>query len=384
MRAAAPSIASIATGAVLIVLALLFGTAPLLVAGVGFAALGVLAVAVVWCSLQGVSVRRAIVLEQVVEGEPFRVLVTLRYGPLGLPGAELHDPLAGGTISLAVPPAPLRGRRGATVRVQAALGTRGLHRIPAPRVRVRDPLGLFFSERAGDGAEELLVLPRTEPVLLHPAGGDLRRLAAGNHAGEDPPAAVELDGLRPYRPGTPATRIHWPALARGAGLLERRLRAEAEGVPLVILDPRDGGRTELLDAAVRAAASLTLWLARGGGCRLLIGGERRALAVERDLRAWPSAHARLALVQGGTSAQAPVCSEALAGGWLLYVAATSMRRPPAPLAATGSSWALVLPAQLFDALGMAAAFEVAGCRGQLWRAPVAGSLAQPAGEAMGR
>src|SRR5579875_3204263 len=117
MRGLTPSIVSVLAGGALVILA-----------GVGFAALGVLAVALVWTSLLGAGVRREPPHEQVVEGQPFRALIALRCGPLGLPGAELHDPLAGGSIELAVPPAPLRGRRAATVRVQASLGTRGLHR----------------------------------------------------------------------------------------------------------------------------------------------------------------------------------------------------------------------------------------------------------------
>ena len=58
----------------------------------------------------------------------------------------------------------------------------------------------------------------------------------------EPMGATEVDGLRPYRQGTPASRIHWPALARGAGLLERRLRADTDSRPLVVVDAR-GVRT---------------------------------------------------------------------------------------------------------------------------------------------
>jgi uncharacterized protein (DUF58 family) len=110
-------------------------------------------------------------------------------------------------------------------------------------------------------------------------------------------AATEVDGLRPYRPGTPASRIHWAALARGAGLLERRLRAEQESRPLVVLDSRcDGDESDLLDAAVRAAASLLFELARDVGCGLLTPGSGRPLQVDQRLGGWSVAHAHLALV----------------------------------------------------------------------------------------
>ena len=74
-------------------------------------------------------------------------------------------------------------------------------------------------------------------------GRDRGRRSEGADARQvdEPLAAVDIDGLRPYRPGTPASRIHWAALARGAGLLERRLRADGDTRPLVVLDARSPG-----------------------------------------------------------------------------------------------------------------------------------------------
>src|SRR5439155_4932797 len=137
-------------------------------------------------------------------------------------------------------------------------------------------------------AQELLVLPRTEPVSWSTRERAARSEGPDRRPVDEPPASVDVDGLRPYRPGTPASRIHWAALARGAGLLERRLRSDGDTRPLVVLDARGSGPPEHLDAAVRAAASLTLELARRGGCRLLLPGERRAVAVEADLASWPA------------------------------------------------------------------------------------------------
>ncbi len=67
-------------------------------------------------------------------------------------------------------------------------------------------------------------------------------------------AESEIDGVRPYRENTPASRIYWPSVARGAGLMERKLISEADSRPLVVLDPRGPQSPEALDAAVRAAA----------------------------------------------------------------------------------------------------------------------------------
>src|SRR4029077_18048169 len=163
--------------------------------------------------------------------------------------------------------------------------------------------------QAATGADEILVLPRTERV--HWLGRDLARPdpnvgrgptepLVANEGGSRPErcAAAEVDGLRPYRQGTTASRIHWPALARGAGLLERRLQADGDSRPLVVLDARCyDGPAEYLDACVRAAASLVLELTRQGGCSLLLPGERRPIDLDRELSTWHAAHVKLAMVE---------------------------------------------------------------------------------------
>ena len=80
-------------------------------------------------------------------------------------------------------------------------------------------------------------------------------------------------------------------------MLERRLTADGDSAPLVVLDASAPPSEEALDMAVRAAASLCLHLARRGGCALLLPGDRRPLFVAPDLAAWPAAHARLAVVE---------------------------------------------------------------------------------------
>ena len=122
----------------------------------------------------------------------------------------------------------------------------------------------------GGEPDELLVLPRVLPVIATAGGedGDSAHARAALTAA----AETEIDGLRPHREGAPASRIHWPALARGAGLMERKLISEADSRPLVVLDPRAPESPEALDAAVRAAASLTVHFAKRGGCGAAAAG----------------------------------------------------------------------------------------------------------------
>ena len=111
-------------------------------------------------------------------------------------------------------------------------------------------------------------------------------------------AELEIDGLRPYREGTSASRIHWPTVARRGEMLERRLVAELDSAPLIVLDP-SGEDEEGLDKAVRAAGSLCVHLGHAGGCAILLPGERRPVEIGHDLAGWATVHARLALVESG-------------------------------------------------------------------------------------
>jgi uncharacterized protein (DUF58 family) len=361
-------------GAALILAGLTFDASVLFVPGVAFALLGVVVPPWIWLASRGAGVSRALEADRVIEEQPLEALIEVRRGPLGLPGGELLDPLASAGMRIAGSPrAPGAGRRN-TVRVVARFPRRGRRRFESPAVALGDPLGLVRIVRRGQAAsQELLVLPRTERLqsLQRDSGG--RSNTAGAAAALEALAATEVDGLRPYLPGTPASRISWPALARGAGLLERRLRADRESGPLVVLDARCTGHPDRLDAAVRAAASLTLELARRAGCELLLPGERRALQIDPDLGTWAGAHARLALVEGGPDAPAPSLAFRPRIGPVFYVAADRDRLPARLLRGGQRGGVLVLPKELTPAVRHVASFEVSGCRGYLLGA--AGSTA---------
>ncbi len=361
-------------GAGMILIAFLFDAAPLFVPAVALMLVGLVTPAWVWSSARGAVAQRECSVDRVVEGEPLAATIVVQRGRLGLPGAEVVDPFTSSRLGLSGPLSPLRGGRTAHVRVVARFPHRGLHRLAPPVLHVSDPLELArVQTSSAEPDQTMLVLPRTEPVhWLSPGRGRRLQLLDGNDAAQTL-AAVDLDGLRPYRPGTPASHIHWPAVARGAGLIERRLQADGDTRPLVVLDTRGPGPSEELDAAVRAAASLTLELARGGGCGLLLPGEQRATPIDRELISWPAAYRRLALATGGPEARAPVVGTPRGRlGPMIYVAARAPTRLSHAADLGGGTVVLVVPHASLSGgrprgvRGSAlATLDVSGCRGFL-------------------
>jgi uncharacterized protein (DUF58 family) len=210
------------------------------------------------------------------------------------------------------------------------------------------------------------VLPRVEPLLTGGGEGGAAEedLADGSGRGiggvglDTGAIEFELDGLRPYRDGTPASRIHWPSVARTGELLEIKLVTGGRDSPLIVLDASDPVDEECLDKAVRAAASLCFHLAATDGCAILMPGEARLLEIDTGLRSWPAVHARLALVEAGM--RLPRMRHQ-PGGEVFWV--TGAASPP-PQARPGSREAargyVVSPA---IAGGPPPAFTVAGCSG---------------------
>jgi uncharacterized protein (DUF58 family) len=373
------AIAVALSGAVLLLVAFVFDAAPLFVPGVALLAIGLAAPLWVWVCARGAHARRVLGAERVIEEQPLEASIEVRRGRLGLGGwgrFEVIDPFTGSHLDMTAPLSLLRGEREASVRVVTHFTRRGIHTLAPPSLVVSDPLELARVQADSAAADQkLLVLPRTEAVRWLTSNGSRRFDQPEGDARSEAMAAVDLDGLRPYRVGTPASRIHWPAVARGRGLIERRLLADGDTRPLVVLDARTpdaAAPPELLDAAVRAAASLVLDLAKRGGCGLLLPGEQRATSIDRELGSWPAAYARLALVEGGPHTRAPKLGPALGRqGATIYVAAAPTARLMAMLASPGRGAAiLVVPHQQLSGGRpsglrgrMLAALDVSGCRG---------------------
>jgi uncharacterized protein (DUF58 family) len=286
------------------------------------------------------------------EGQPYPLRLRLDWGRPPPPSGEISHPGLGRPLAIG-PGAPR------DLDAELRFPRWGPHEVEAPVLSIRDPLRLHQRQLRSGAGRRLLVLPRVEPVRA-PADGDGAKLGQGRGelgmvaGGRAAPAFdPEVDGLRPWHPGSPASRIHWPSVARAGELLERNLVGGAGSTPLVVLDRSQPSGEEALVKAVRAAASLCIHLGRAGGCSLLLPGERRLLAIDRELRSWPRVHARLAQVDPERLAPTYPPLEARTIFWV----APAGR--PGGRGGCGGGY-LVTPSAVPAGHP---AFEVAGCRG---------------------
>ena len=198
---------------------------------------------------------------------------------------------------------------GGTGSVPFVIDRPGAHVLGPSPLLLRDDLGLFSRLTLGGQPESLLVLPE-------PAPPPARLRAGGALVAADP----EPDGLRPYTPGTPMSRVHWASAARGGELQERHFTSGRDRLPLVVVDTA-GAEGASLDWVARSAAGLVLALARAGGCRVLLPGDRVPTTLD-DIGGWPAIHRRLAALEPG----APAALTALGDRDVLHVRAASAPR----------------------------------------------------------
>lgn len=351
-----------ALGTALVAVGLAFDTPSLLVPGIALGLLVVVSGVWVGAASALAGVTRAEVPARLTEDQVFELGLSLS-APLPLPTARLVDPLLAA-------PAGLSLARSRTIREPVIFARRGRRAIEPATLEISDPLRLWVRSKASAAGGSLLVVPRTEEVALPPLFGSGRAGVGGRRAtqavadgGRDASAVeFEIDGLRSYRHGTPASRIHWPSVARGGEMVERRLIAGSHALPLLVLDAISPSSEEALDEAVRAAASLAFALARRRGCAVLLPGERRATELDRRLGRWAEVLERFALVRSGT----PIYGTRMAGRGraVVWVSAGPRAAAERSLAKTGAERGLAVTPQR----PKGEALPIAGC----WASVLAG------------
>lgn len=285
----------------------------LLAPAVGLAIVTVAAWASVTLAARRLSISRQVLTREAVEDGP--VALRFEVEGLGRLPVTLEAQVEGaGWVPLGVGGGELL----------LTIGRRGAYRLGPSPLRLRDALGIV---------ERRLHVGRRAPLLILPRP-DAAALAARPQAGPADDDA-DLDGLTPYAPGTPIGRIHWPTLARGAGLHARRIATAPGELPLVVVETSGNPAPSAVDWAARVSAGHILGLARTRGCRVLLPGDRAATTVTDTAGQWRTVHRRLALMQPSARAALPSPLAGLLASAVRIEAArapaAASRRTPAPL-----------------------------------------------------
>ncbi|MDQ8046130.1 MAG: DUF58 domain-containing protein [Solirubrobacteraceae bacterium] len=266
------------------------GSKSLFAVALGFTLLCILLLAALQIAARRVTVSRIVDRHEVLEEHP----ITVRFGigRLGVLPVRVEIRGANGRWRpLVHEGAPALD--GAT-HEEVVVDRPGAHMLGPSPLRLRDDLGLMTRRIPGGDPQALLVLPLPEALpSLVAAGG-------AEHLGD-----IEPDGLRPYVPGTPMSRIHWPSAARGAELQERHFIAARDRLPLVVVDLAGAPSAEAIDWTARAAAGTAMALARRGGCRVALPGDRVASTLTDPTVEWAALHRRLAALDDLAAIGAP-------------------------------------------------------------------------------
>jgi uncharacterized protein (DUF58 family) len=218
-----------------------------------------------------ITVVRSLSTHEVQEDAPIRLQFDAQGKMRRLLRLEVEDH-HGGWVTL----------RGARVTVELCVRQPGAHLLAPTRLRVRDAFGIFERGALAGHSEHLLILPAPR--------GEAPFLARSSSTLEDPVPG----GLQMYAPGAPLARIHWPALARGAGLHVRLVEPSPEPLPLVVVDTDGAAGSHAVAWTARTAAGYIFTLARAGGCRVLLPGDPTPTTVTTLGAPWQTLHRRLA------------------------------------------------------------------------------------------
>ena len=177
--------------------------------------------ALAWWNLRRIELA-ARVPGQVVAEERFDCVLRVNNGrPLGdafQVFAEQQLP-GGGVLRFHAPWTPARGE--SEVELDGSVPRRGVFGGSTVLLRSGFPFGLFRCQARGQLTERMLVMPR--PLI--PRALQDPCLANDSEEMEAEPVRWagpgELHGLRGYQPGDSLRSIHWPASARGLGLMTR-------------------------------------------------------------------------------------------------------------------------------------------------------------------
>ena len=273
-----------------------FGIREVDVTAVGLAlTLGVAALYVRLTTRAGYRLERTTGVNSLVEGEPFRVDISVAAS--GLLAVPLDATLDDGLTARPGHAVHRLARQGGALvggyRIEGM--ARGVVLFERAQLSVSDPLGL--ARRSVELADEgrIVVHPKLVSVdrsfadLASVPGGSARRMLLTRTAG------FSIHGVRQYVDGESLRQIHWPSTARRGELMVKELEDAPRDEIAIVLDTVSGlevGRApdSSFEAQVRATASLLRHAVSSGRRVVLVlsgaGSERLPVAtLEHDFRA---------------------------------------------------------------------------------------------------
>ena len=260
--------------------AVVFGSRPLGVAGVGLLLAAGLTRTWIGFVRGPVSVRYAWTPQPATEGERVRLGVVARRASRMPVGSIV---VRGRLGRLGPHECRLRGhRRRASGVVDLGRLPRGRFVLSDVRLDLGDHLGLHATSTPVEVAGAVVVHPRI--VQLHALfsdagrfGGDGRRVLLRRAVGFD------FHSVREYEQGESLRRVHWPTTAKRGQLMVKELEDSPRDAVVVLLDCDPAGAAgeppgSSFDEAVRAAGSLLdAYARRGREVTLVTTGRERAL-----------------------------------------------------------------------------------------------------------
>ena len=205
------------------------------------------------------------------------------------------------------PPEVVIGDHGpGLTKMRARFVARGLHHLDSFTAAAVAPGGLACGPRRSSHAVKLHVVPRVANVARLPFTIAARHQPGGVALASKSGEAMDLLGVRPYRPGDPVRDLHARSWARTGIPVVREYQQEYFTRVGVVLDT-DTADTERLEAAIELAAGVIAHLSRGEALVdvLVVGDAVHELTLGRSLGTLDQALELLATVERGPALAAP-------------------------------------------------------------------------------
>lgn len=193
----------------------------------------------------------------------------------------------------------------ACAKMRAKFVARGLHHLDPFTAAAVAPAGLACGPRRSSDAVKVHVVPRVANVVRLPVTIAVRHQPGGVALASKSGEAMDLLGVRPYRPGDPVRDLHARSWARTGIPVVREYQQEYFTRVGVVLDT-DVEDTDRLEAAIELAAGVIAHLSRGEALVdvLVVGDSVHELTLGRSLGTLDQALELLATVEKGPELRA--------------------------------------------------------------------------------